>query len=444
MSERQMNLGVFLMGSGHHIAAWRHPNTPQDGFENIDFYKELAEISERGKLDMLFISDGLSITEESHPSELIRLEPLTLISHLAGVTEKIGVVATASTTYNEPFNLARKFASIDHISKGRAGWNIVTSYYENDALNFSLPNHPEHDERYAIADEFVEVVKKLWDSWEEDALTRNKEKGIYFDKNKLHIPNHKGKYFNVRGPLNASRPTQGYPVLIQAGSSSRGKAFAAKTAEVIFTAQQTIEEAQHFYHDIKNAAKEYGRDPNHVKVLPGVSPIVGRTREEALEKFEELQDLLPEDIALAFLSDYLGGLDVYQFDLDSELPEVIPVTNGNQSRRQLIIDQARREKLTIRQLAKKVAGARGHRFIFGTPEEIADQMQEWFENEACDGYNLLFPYYPTMFEEFVDQVIPVLQERGLFRKEYTGNTLREHLGLPIPQFRTDSLVKTDK
>lgn len=437
MSKRQMNLGVFLMGAGHHIAAWRHQNTPHNGYENIDFYQSLAKTAEKGKLDMLFISDALSITEKSHPSELVRFEPTTLIANLAAVTSNIGLVATASTTYNEPYNLARKYASIDHLSKGRAAWNIVTSYYENDAYNYSLPTHPEHDERYEIADEFVEVVQKLWDSWEDDALVRDKEQGVYFKPEKLHTPNHKGKYYSVRGPLNASRPIQGNPVLIQAGSSPRGKAFAAKRAEVIFTAQQTLEEAQAFYKDIKQAVIEYGREPNSVKVLPGVSPIVGRTREEAYSKYQELQDLIPEEIALAFLSDYLGGLDLTQFNSDQQLPTRIPETNGNQSRRELIINLAQREQLTIRQLAKKVAGARGHRIIFGTPEEIADQMQEWFENEGCDGYNLLFQYYPTLFEDFIELVIPVLQERGLFRKDYEGVTLRDHLGLartPLKKF----------
>ena len=376
MSKRKMVLGVFFIGSGHHIAAWRHPHTPYDGYENIDFYIDLAKTAEKGKLDMLFISDALSLTEKSHPSELVRFEPTTFISYLAAVTEKIGLVATASTTYNEPFNLARTFASIDHLSKGRAAWNIVTSYYENDALNFGLSRHPEHDERYEIADEFVEVVKKLWNSWERDALPRDKEQGTYFMPEKLHPANHEGKYFKVKGPLNASRPTQGYPVLIQAGSSPRGRKFASKTAEVIFTAQQTLNEAQDFYKDIKQQALTINRSSESIKILPGLSPVVGYTEEEARAKYEELQSLIPEDIALAFLSDYLGGLDLSQYDLDAPLPEDIPVTNGNQSRRELIIDLAKREELTVRQLAKYVAGARGHRLIFDTPEQIADGMQE--------------------------------------------------------------------
>ena len=434
MSKRKMVLGVFFMGSGHHIAAWRHPHTPHDGYENIDFYIDLAKTAEKGKLDMLFISDALSLTEKSHPSELVRFEPTTLISYLAAVTEKIGLVATASTTYNEPFNLARTFASIDHLSKGRAAWNIVTSYYENDALNFGLSRHPEHDERYEIADEFVEVVKKLWNSWESDALPRDKEQGTYFLPEKLHPANHEGKYFKVKGPLNASRPTQGYPVLIQAGSSPRGRKFASKTAEVIFTAQQTLHEAQAFYKDIKQQALTNNRSPESIKILPGVSPVVGHTEEEARAKYEELQSLIPEDIALAFLSDYLGGLDLSQYDLDAPLPEDIPITNGNQSRRELIIDLAKRERLTVRELAKYVAGARGHRIIFGSPEQIADRMQEWFDHEAADGYNLLFPYYPTLFEDFVQLVIPILQKRGIFREDYEGTTLREHLGLQVPPF----------
>lgn len=435
MAKKQMHLGIFVLGTGHHMAAWRHPDVPVDGAENFDFFRRVAEIAERGKLDMLFLSDGLTFHRLSHPAEQVRFEPLTLLSALAAVTEKIGLAATASTTYNEPFHIARKFSSIDHLSKGRAGWNVVTSYYEEEAKNFSKQKHLEHALRYERAEEFVEVVKGLWDSWEDGALIRDKETGVLLDPEKLHTLNHHGKHFSVKGPLNSSRPPQGQPVLIQAGSSEAGVNLAAKTAEVIFTAQQTLEDAQRFYQKVKEKAVEFGRNPDEIKIMPGVSPIVGRTEAEAKEKYELLQDLIVPAFGLDFLSDYLGGIDLSQYPLDGPLPDDIPETNGNKSRRQLIIDLAQRENLTIRQLYKKVAGSRGHRIIYGTPEQIADQLEEWIDYKGADGFNLMFPYLPGSFEEFTDLVIPVLQERDLFRKEYTGTTLREHLGLSVPESR---------
>ncbi len=428
-----MHLGIFVLGTGHHIAAWRHPDVTAEGAEDFEFFKEVAEIAERGKLDMLFLSDGLTFDKLSHPAEQVRYEPLTLLSALAAVTTQIGLAATASTTYNEPFHIARKFSSIDHLSKGRSGWNVVTSYYEEEAKNFNQDKHLDHSLRYERASEFVEVVKGLWDSWDEDALIRDKESGIYFDPEKLHTLNHQGKYYSVKGPLNSSRSPQGTPVIIQAGSSDAGINLAAQTAEVIFTAQQTLEEAQHFYAKVKERTAEFGRNPEDIKVLPGVTPIIGKTVAEAKEKFEQLQNLIVPEIGLDFLSDYLGGLDLSQYPLDGPLPEVIPETNGNQSRRQLIIDLAKRENLTIRQLYKRIAGARGHRLIFGTAEQIADQLEEWVNHKGADGFNLMFPYLPGSFVEFVDQVIPILQERGLFRKEYEAKTLRGHLGLPTPE-----------
>lgn len=430
-----MHLGIFVLGTGHHIAAWRHPNVPADGAEDFDFFKEIAQIAERGKLDMLFLSDGLTFNHLSHPAEQVRFEPLTLLSALAVATKQIGLAATASTTYNEPFHIARKFSSIDHISKGRVGWNVVTSYYEEEANNFSRNQHLEHSLRYERAHEFVEVVKGLWDSWEEDALIRNKETGEYFHPDKLHTLHHNGKYYSVKGPLNSSRSTQGHPVIIQAGSSEAGINLAAETAEVIFTAQQTLDEAQRFYEKVKRKAIEFGRKEDDIKVLPGVSPIIGRTEKEAREKYEQLQDLIVPEIGLEFLSDYLGGIDFSQYSLDGPLPEDIPETNGNKSRRQLIIDLARRENLTIRELYKRIAGSRGHRIICGTPEQIADQLEEWVEHKGADGFNLMFPSLPEGLVEFTDLVIPILQERGLFRKEYQDNTLRGHLGLSVPESR---------
>lgn len=424
-----MKLGLFLMGTGHHIASWRHPDVPSNAAESLDFFKKIAIKAEEGKLDMLFLSDGLSINELSHPAELVRFEPFTLQSVLSTVTKNIGLTVTASTTYNEPFHIARKLSSLDHISNGRAAWNIVTSYYEAEARNFSKEKHLSHGARYERAEEFVEVVKGLWESWESDALVRNKETGEYFQKGKLHELNHKGKHFSVRGPLNSSRPPQGRPVLVQAGSSEEGTDLAAKTADVIFTAQQTLEDAQLFYKRLKNKAAAFGRNPDNIKIMPGVSVYVGRTKEEAYAKYEELQELITPEVGLDFLADYLGT-HLSNYNLDGPLPKDLPLTNGNQSRQKLIMELAERENLTIRQLYKRIAGSRGHRIIFGTPGEIADQLQEWFENDGADGFNLMFPYFPGSFTDFIDLVIPELQDRGLFRTEYEGTSLREHLGLP--------------
>ncbi|MFS0750678.1 LLM class flavin-dependent oxidoreductase [Oceanobacillus sp. 1P07AA] len=439
MSKKQIALGVFLMGTGHHMASWRHAEVPSDGFEDFNYFREIAQIAENGKLDMIFLSDGLSFNHLSHPAELVRLDPLTLLPALAAVTSKIGLAATASTTYNEPFHIARKFASLDQISKGRSAWNVVTSYYEHEASNFSKKKHLAHELRYERASEFVDVVKGLWDSWEDEALIRDKESGIYFNPEKLHSLNHEGKHFFVKGPLNASRSSQGQPVIVQAGSSEAGTTLAAQTADVIFTAQQTLEDAQNFYKKVKKKVIESGREPDEVKIMPGVSPFIGKTEDEAREKYEQLQDLIVPEIGLDFLSDYLGGIDLSEYSLDDQLPEVIPETNGNQSRRELIIELARRENLTIRELYKRIAGARGHWTIFGTPEQIADQLESWIVSEAADGFNLMFQYLPGSLAEFVEQVIPILQQRGVFREEYSKDTLRGHLGLSIPTSRYTTL-----
>lgn len=429
MGKKQIKLGVFLMGTGHHIASWRHPDVQKDANEDLAYFQNLARIAEDAKLDMLFLSDGMSFNHLSHPAELVRFEPTTLIASLSAITKHIGFVATASTTYNEPFHIARKFSSLDHLNNGRSAWNIVTSYYEAEANNFNQSSHPDHSLRYKKAAEFVEVVKGLWDSWEEDALVRDKESGVFLDPNKLHTLDYKGTYYSVKGPLNSSRSPQGRPVLVQAGSSEEGITIAAQTADVIFTAQQTLKEAQAFYKKVKQKAVEFGRSPDDIKIMPGVSPYIGKTREEAYAKYEQLQQLITPEIGLDFLSEYLGGLDLSIYDLDGPLPEVIPETNGNQSRRKLIIDLAKRENLTIRELYLRVAGSRGHRIIFGTPEEIADQLEEWIVNEAADGFNLMFSHFPNSLQDFTETVVPILQRRGLFRSEYEGTTLRENLGL---------------
>ncbi|MEK3765906.1 MULTISPECIES: LLM class flavin-dependent oxidoreductase [unclassified Solibacillus] len=428
MTKKQIKLGVFLMGTGHHIASWRHPDAQADASENVEFFKEVAIKAEQGKLDMLFLSDGLSFNELSHPAEQVRFEPLTLLSVLSTVTKNIGLTGTASTTYNEPFHIARKFSSLDHLSRGRAAWNIVTSYYEAEASNFNQDKHLDHSLRYERADEFVEVVKGLWDSYEDDALARNKETGEYIKKGKLHTLNHKGEYYSVRGPLNSSRPPQGRPVLVQAGSSEAGTTLAAKQADVIFTAQQTLADAQSFYKKLKDKAVAAGRDRDDIKIMPGVSVYVAETEEKARAKYEELQQLITPEIGLDFLEDYLG-IDLSGYDLDGPLPKDIPPTNGNRSRQQLIIELAERENLSIRELYLKIAGSRGHRIIFGSPSQIADQLIEWVDNDAADGFNLMPPYFPGGFTDFIDLVIPELQKRGVFRTEYEGNTLRENLGL---------------
>ncbi|MBD2410410.1 nitrilotriacetate monooxygenase [Nostoc calcicola FACHB-389] len=437
--KKQIKLGAFLPGSGHHVAAWRHPNAQPDGGLNFQHYKRLAQTAERGKFDMLFLADGLAVWDQGKGREAfsrsgqfsVHFEPLTLLSALSVVTEHIGLVATASTTYDEPFHLARKFASLDYLSGGRAGWNVVTSSAEAAAKNFSREEHLEHALRYERAREFLEVTSKLWDSWEDDAFLRDKESGIYFDPDKLHVPNHKGQHFSVRGPLNVARPIQGYPVIVQAGSSEAGQDLAAQTAEAIFTAQQTLAEAQTFYSGVKNRLSKYGRSPDHLKIMPGVFPVIGRTEEEAKEKYQELQDLIHPSVGLGLLSGLVGGHDLSKYPLDGPLPD-LPDTNGGKSRLQLITDLARRENLTIRQLYLWIAGARGHRTILGTPEQIADRLEDWFVNDGADGFNIMPPWLPGGLDEFVDLVIPELQRRGLFRTEYEGRTLRENLGLPRP------------
>lgn len=435
--KRQMNLGAFFMIPGHHVASWRHPESPTEEILSFDLYRRLAETAERGKFDMIFFADGYAVNDRNgvgiEQSVNVRPDPVTLLAALAAVTKHIGLAATASTTYNEPFHLARKFATIDHFSGGRSAWNVVTSSSEEEALNFSKDHHLQHGLRYERAEEFVEVVRKLWDSWEDNALQINKESARFADPNLVHRLNHKGNWFSIKGPLNISRPVQGHSVIIQAGSSEAGKELAAKTAEVIFTAWQTISEAQSFYQDVKGRLKKYGRTEDSLKIMPGVFPVIGRTEKEATEKKQQLIELIPEKVGVGLLS-ALISFDLSGYPVDEPLPELPDINdiNGAKTRFQLIKDLGDRENLTIRQLYQRVAGARGHREIKGTPVQIADQLQEWFENGAADGFNIMPPYLPGGLEDFVDLVIPELQNRGLFREEYTGRTLRDHLGLLRP------------
>ena len=436
---RKIRLGAFLPGGGQHIAAWRHPDQPADGATSFEFHKQLALTAERGLFDAYFLADGLAIAFgggiEGGNAKVAGFEPVTLFSALAPLTTHLGFIATASTTYEEPYNLARKFASLDLISGGRAGWNVVTTATESAAQNFNLDHQHPHAFRYKRAGEFVEVVRKLWDSFEDDAFLRDRETGRFFDPTKVHYTNHRGEHFKVRGPLNVSRSPQGHPVIVQAGQSDDGRGLAAQTAEVIFTAHQHIETAQEFYRDIKARARGLGRNPDHVLIMPGVSPFVGRTLDEAKEKYERLTSLILEEDGLALIKGLTGGeLDLTGADLDGPLPPA-PPTEGMKSRQALIRQIADENNFTIRQLYQWVASARGHFTIVGTPAMIADTLQEWFENEAADGFNILPPWLPTGLNDFVDLVIPELQRRGLFRTEYEGRTLRENLGLPFPQNR---------
>src|SRR6202040_1992702 len=392
---------------------------------------------ERGKFDAFFMADHLAILnmpldalKRSHT--VTSFEPFTLLSALAGVTEHLGLVATGSTTFDAPYHVARRFASLDHISGGRAGWNIVTTSNPDAALNFGLDDHMEHGERYARAREFYDVVTGLWDSWADDAFIRDADRGFYFDPDKLHVLDHKGKYLSVRGPLNIARPIQGWPVIVQAGASEAGRQLAAETADVIFGAGSNIANARTFYADVKGRMEKLGREPDHLKVLPGAFVVVGDSAAEAREKRARLDSLVHYDSAIASLSIALGH-DASRFDPDGPLPS-IPESNASQSGRERIVELAEREKLTVRQLAQRVGGYGGLAFV-GTPATIANQMEEWLFTEACDGFNVMFPYLPAGLDDFVELVVPELQRRGLFRREYEGATLRENLGLPRPQNR---------
>ena len=433
---RQIKLGAFLPGGGQHVAAWRHPDSPADGATNFEYHKRLAQSAERGLFDAYFLADGLAVAfgggMEGGNAKVSGFEPVTLFAALAPLTRNIGFIATASTTYEEPYTTARKFASLDLISGGRAGWNVVTTATEAAAHNFNLEQQYPHAFRYRRAEEHVEVVKALWDSFEDDAFIRDKESGRFFDTSKLHYTDHKGEHFKVRGPLNVSRSPQGHPVIVQAGQSEDGRALAASTAEVIFTAHQRLDTAQEFYRDIKVRAAANGRDPSHILVMPGVSPFVGRTEAEAREKYEHLTSLILEEDGVALLNGLTGGtLDLKGYNLDGPLPPA-PPTEGMKSRQALIRQIADENNFTIRQLYQWVASARGHYTIVGSAEQVADQLQEWFENEAADGFNILPPWLPTALDDFVDLVIPELQRRGLFRTAYEGTTLRQNLGLPFP------------
>ncbi|MUG94245.1 NtaA/DmoA family FMN-dependent monooxygenase [Scytonema sp. UIC 10036] len=435
--KKQLKLGAFMRPVSIHTGAWRYPGALPDANFNFPALKRFIQKLEQGKFDAFFMADHLAVLnmpinalKRSHT--VTSFEPFTLLSALASVTEHIGLVATASTTYDQPFHIARRFASLDHISGGRAGWNIVTTSNPDAALNFGLTEEVEHDERYLRAREFYDVVTGLWDSFADDAFIRDVESGIYFDPAKLHVLNHKGKYLSVRGPLNIARPVQGWPVIVQAGASEAGRQLAAETAEAVFAPAGNLEAGKALFADIKGRARAIGRDPDGIKILPGVLVVVGETVAEARAKRTHLDSLIHYDSGIASLNIALG-YDVSGFDPDGPLPE-IPHTNGSHSGRERTIALAQRENLTIRQLAQRIGSYGGLAFV-GTPQTIADEMEQWLIEEGSDGFNVMFPFLPEGLDDFVDKVVPELQRRGIFRQEYEGKTLRENLGLTRPANR---------
>jgi alkanesulfonate monooxygenase len=437
MAQRQLKLGAFMRPVSLHTGAWRYPGAWPDANFNFQHLREMTRKLEAGKFDAFFMADHLAVLnmplnalKRSHT--VTSFEPFTLLSALAGATERIGLIATGSTTFDAPYHVARRFASLDHISGGRAGWNIVTTSNPDAALNFGLEEHMEHAERYKRAREFFDVVTGLWDSFADDAFPRDVEKGLYFDPAKMHVLDHKGEYLKVRGPLNIARPVQGWPVIVQAGASDDGRQLAAETAEAVFTGGGGLPDAQKLYADIKGRMEKVGRNPEHCKILPGAMVFVGDSVEEAKEKRARLDSLVHYDSGIASLSIALGT-DASGFDPDGQLPP-IPESNASKTSRQRIVDAAARDKLTVRQLAQRVGSYGGLTFV-GPPKLIADQMEEWLMSRGCDGFNIMFPYLPEGLNDFVDRVVPELQRREIFRKEYEGKTLRENLGLPRPKNR---------
>ena len=427
MGIAMMKLGMFLEGTGHHVAAWRDPEVDPHGRVSLSHFLDIARLAECGKFDLLFMADtnatfGADDVESwTRTTAGTRLEPITLLAAMSAVTEHIGLVATATTTYYEPFHVARFFASLDQISGGRAGWNLVTSLAVAEAYNFGRETHPHHGDRYARAREFAKVVLGLWDSWEDGAVLADKDSGIYFDRDKLHFLNHKGKHFSVRGPLMVQRSPQGHPVIVQAGQSDDGRDLAGETAEVTFTVQQDFESGRAFYADIKRRAAAYGRPPNAIKVMPGVMTVIGQTRAEAAAKYERLQALLSPKLAVKDLSSYFG-FDMSNLPLDGPVPDPHPDIE-QKGRVKVMVELARRENLTIRQLYKRVYGQRGHRVVIGTPVEVADALETWYRGGAADGFNIMPLTMPRGLEDIVEMLIPELQRRKLFRTEYEGKIL---------------------
>jgi FMN-dependent oxidoreductase (nitrilotriacetate monooxygenase family) len=424
-----MRLGVFVQAPGHHVGGWRHRDAVTTGWPNLGLMQHIARTAEQAKFDMFFLGDGFATGYGEHPATIGKFEPLTLLSALAMTTSRLGLAATASTTYAEPYHVARAFASLDHISVGRAGWNVVTTAYAKSSAVFGR-QHPPHAERYAMAEEFVAACRLLWDSWDDDAFIGDKQAGRFVRPGSLHIPHFKGKYFAIEGALNVPRAPQGHPVLIQAGSSGPGQALAARIADVVFTAQNDLDEALAFYRALKRQVAEFGRRPGEVLVMPGVMPVVGRSEAEAQALFAELNRNIDTAQAFTVLSERLG-MDMSAHPMDGPVPPP-PPTEHLKSRAALLMDMARRDNLTLRELYYRVAAARGHLLVVGTALQVADVLERWFRAGAADGFNIMPPFFPGAFDAFADGVVPILQARRLFRADYGGTTLRDHLGLRRP------------
>ncbi len=435
--KRQLHFNLFINSRGHHEASWRHPDASPLALSDIRYYQDLATRAEAGLFDSIFLADQLAARDDVERAPRVWLEPITALGALAMTTSRIGLIATASTTYTEPYNLARQFASLDFISSGRAGWNIVTSWSAPAAANYGDDAQVSHAERYARAEEFMQVAKGLWDSWADDAIVDDRESGIYARPDRIRPIDHKGDFYKVAGPLNMPRGPQGRPVLVQAGSSDTGRRFAARHAEAVFTAHMEKATAQAFYKDLKGLVAELGRPADQIHILPGLSAVIGSTEAEAQRMAQDLNDLADPEVGRKRLSSRFGGHDFSHLPLDTPLkPEDFPdpsTVQAARSRTELIVGLVRNEGLTLRQLLSKLAGARGHFTFAGTPEQVADLIEDWFTNGAADGFNIMPPLLPPMLQTFVDEVIPILQKRGLFRTEYEGETLREHYGLKRPE-----------
>lgn len=435
---RQMHLGLFLQGTGVHPAGWRIPGA-YDSFQNLDFVTAIARSAERGKFDMIFMSDHLHADPRAHPSFIVRFEPTTMLAALATATTHIGLGATVSTTYSDPFSVARVFASLDHLSKGRAAWNLVTTMHAGAATNFGTA-HPDHSQRYERASEFIDVVLGLWDCWDDDAIVADRASGLYVDPEKIHTLDHEGHFFKVKGPLHIGRTPQGRPIVLQAGGSEQGVALGARTADVMFSVVQDFDEAKAAYGALKQKTREIGRPDGEVKLLPGVMPIIGRTDREALDLLQQLQGETSAGTAMAVLSERLGH-DMSGYDLDGPVPD-LPLASTSHAFSRVLLSKARRENMTLRDLYNLNAAARGHWVLCGSPETVANTLQMWFEGGAADGFIVMPTHFPAGFDDFIDGVVPILQERGLFRREYDGTTLRDHLGLtrPAPLRTTEAKV----
>jgi FMN-dependent oxidoreductase (nitrilotriacetate monooxygenase family) len=438
---RRMHLNLFFHSRGHHEASWRHPGTSPRALTDVDYYIDLARRAEAAKFDSIFLADQLALGGDAAQAARTWLEPVTVLAAIAVSTRRIGMIATASTTYTEPFNLARQFASIDHMSHGRAAWNIVTSWLATAAANFGGSGQVTHADRYARGEEFMTVVKALWDSWAPDAVLDDRASGRYARADRIRPIDHRGDFYRVEGPLNMPRCPQGRPVLVQAGSSDTGRRFAARHADAVFTAHMEKATAKEFYADLKSLIQEEGRNPGQVLILPGLSPMIAGTEAEAQRLAREVNDLADTEVGRKRLSNRFGGHDFSNLPLDLPLsPEDFPDPGSVQaarSRTEVIINYVRRENATLRQLLSYLAGARGHFTCAGTPEQVADLMVDWFEDGAADGFNVMPPLFPQMLDAFATEVIPILQRRGYFRTDYEGTTLREHYGLDWPHSRYD-------